>query len=323
MLLSIIVISKNEEKNIRRCLKSLFNNIKNIDFETILIDSNSSDNTVEIAKEFPCKILKVKSNIYTAALGRQIGLDMSVGEYAMFLDGDMEICPEWIEEGLNFLLKSSSSTLGVVGIRKDYIYKEGEIQKIISNTYGIEKTGKSPHFGGAIMVKANFLRKVGGYTISLTSNEEPELHSRILKQKYEIYEIPIPMIIHHTAYVKIKKKLLNLFNERNAGLAHGLKHSIKIKTSKYYFIRLKKILGPIFVDYITIMISIVCLLINTVHHVNYLSFFTFILLFQTVGLIFSGSIKRYITNKFLIIPFTLGLFKKNNLVNYNVIVLKK
>lgn len=47
MTLSVIIITKNEEKNIRRCLES----VRFAD-EIIVLDSGSSDKTVVIAKEY-------------------------------------------------------------------------------------------------------------------------------------------------------------------------------------------------------------------------------------------------------------------------------
>ena len=47
-LLSVTVITFNEERNIRRCL----NSVKEIADEIIIVDSGSTDNTISIAKEF-------------------------------------------------------------------------------------------------------------------------------------------------------------------------------------------------------------------------------------------------------------------------------
>jgi glycosyltransferase involved in cell wall biosynthesis len=49
-MLSAVIITYNEEKNIRKCLQSLYG----IADEIIVVDSDSSDNTVAIAKEFNC-----------------------------------------------------------------------------------------------------------------------------------------------------------------------------------------------------------------------------------------------------------------------------
>ena len=55
-LVSIIIRTKNEEKWISSCLRSVFRqDYKNI--EVVLVDNESTDNTVIKAKEFPIKIV--------------------------------------------------------------------------------------------------------------------------------------------------------------------------------------------------------------------------------------------------------------------------
>ena len=107
-MISFIVIGKNEEKNIEKCINSITNTTiinKIIDYEIIYIDSNSTDNSVQ-------KVSKIKSvDIYqltgdcNAAIGRNVGASISIGEYLFFIDGDMEINPTFInnvfDENLN------------------------------------------------------------------------------------------------------------------------------------------------------------------------------------------------------------------------------
>ena len=51
------MIVKNEEKILRRCLEALQPILKNDDSELIIVDTGSTDSTVEIAKEFTDKVL--------------------------------------------------------------------------------------------------------------------------------------------------------------------------------------------------------------------------------------------------------------------------
>ena len=53
---SIIIRTKNEERWIGTCLKEVFNQSYN-DFEVIIIDNNSTDQTIKIAKSYPTQIL--------------------------------------------------------------------------------------------------------------------------------------------------------------------------------------------------------------------------------------------------------------------------
>ena len=81
--ISVVVCVKNEEKRIENCLKSIQNN--NVD-EIILVDGNSKDRTIEIAKKFTDKIYISNKNSLTA--DRQIGIDKAKNDYIAMIDAD-------------------------------------------------------------------------------------------------------------------------------------------------------------------------------------------------------------------------------------------
>lgn len=94
--LSIIILTKDEELHIKRCL----DNINDIAKEIFIIDSFSNDKTIEIAKEYPkVKILQHKwCNNY--AMQFNWGLDNApiTGKWILRLDADEYLLPELITE---------------------------------------------------------------------------------------------------------------------------------------------------------------------------------------------------------------------------------
>lgn len=98
-MISFIVIGRNEEKNIKLCLTSIFNTIKFNNFkkyEVIYVDSNSSDCTIKIVKQFEdVKIIKI-INIYNAAIARNLGANNTKGDLFFYIDGDMELNPKFL-----------------------------------------------------------------------------------------------------------------------------------------------------------------------------------------------------------------------------------
>ena len=63
-LVSVILVTYNSEKYLDNCLKSVFKN-KYSNFETIIVDNNSSDNTQSIIKEYKKKYpTKIKAIFY-------------------------------------------------------------------------------------------------------------------------------------------------------------------------------------------------------------------------------------------------------------------
>ena len=87
MLLSIGMIVKNEEKYLRQCLTALQPLRDAIDSELIIVDTGSTDKTVEIAKEFTDKVLYFEW-IKDFAAARNHGLKEAKGEWFMSVDAD-------------------------------------------------------------------------------------------------------------------------------------------------------------------------------------------------------------------------------------------
>ena len=81
--LSVCIISKDEEKNIEKCIKS----VKKLADEVIVVDTGSTDNTVKIAKRLGAKvIIATWENDFSKA--RNISLDNATKEWILVLDCD-------------------------------------------------------------------------------------------------------------------------------------------------------------------------------------------------------------------------------------------
>ncbi len=87
MLLTIGMIVKNEEKLLGKCLEALQPILKSISSELIIVDTGSTDRTVEIAKKYTDKVLFFEwVNDFSAA--RNFGLEKAQGEWFMAVDAD-------------------------------------------------------------------------------------------------------------------------------------------------------------------------------------------------------------------------------------------
>src|SRR5262245_4258818 len=107
--LSVIVIGRNEAAHIDKCLRSLLASLagKN-DYEVIYVDSASDDETVEIARRHPIRILQLRRDwILTPAAGRFIGYQHAAGKYIQFVDADTVIFKRWIEESIAVLERNA------------------------------------------------------------------------------------------------------------------------------------------------------------------------------------------------------------------------
>lgn len=91
MGISACIIAKDEEINIARCLSSL----KAAVDEIILVDTGSTDNTIEIAKTFGAKVYKMEWQD-DFSLARNFSLDMATEEWALIIDCDEELVSDSI-----------------------------------------------------------------------------------------------------------------------------------------------------------------------------------------------------------------------------------
>lgn len=122
--ISAIVLTKNEEEQIGGCL----NSVNWVD-EIIVVDSGSSDRTVEIAKDYTDKILFEKSDDFSSK--RNLGQDMAKGEWILYLDADERVTPELWKEISEVIEKDWPASYFIP--RKNFYFGENEwpyIEKI-------------------------------------------------------------------------------------------------------------------------------------------------------------------------------------------------
>lgn len=104
MTVSIIIPHHNGKKLLFDCVDSIYKNITTQDFEVIVVDNMSNDNSADEVKEkFPTiNLLKTGSNIGYSG-GCNFGAKHAQGEYIIFLNNDTLHTKNWIEELVNFL----------------------------------------------------------------------------------------------------------------------------------------------------------------------------------------------------------------------------
>ncbi len=135
MKISAVVLTKNEEKNIERCLKSL-------DFcdEIILVDDYSTDKTVELVHKVYKVIKFVKYSVHQRKLNndfaqqRNFGLEKANNEWVLFVDADEEVTQELKKEIVSLFHDSIVEENAFYLKRGDYFWgqelKYGEVKKV-------------------------------------------------------------------------------------------------------------------------------------------------------------------------------------------------
>lgn len=102
--LSVVLATFNEEKNLPDCLKS----VKDIAGEIIIVDGESTDKTVGIAKSYGAKVYVTKNN-KMFHINKQKAIDMATKEWILQLDADERVTQELAIEIKKAISKPQSS----------------------------------------------------------------------------------------------------------------------------------------------------------------------------------------------------------------------
>lgn len=167
-LVSIIVPTKNSERTIEKCLKSIKDqSYKNI--ELIVVDNNSEDKTFEIAKKYADKVININCERSAA---RNYGAKISSGKYLLFIDSDMVLTKNVVKECVEKCELNGYEALYI----PEEIMGEGFWIKV--------RNFERSFYTGTVIDAVRFVRKdifekSGGFDENLVAGEDWDLDRRI------------------------------------------------------------------------------------------------------------------------------------------------
>jgi len=198
--LSFIIIALNEEFAVDKCLSSILSMpLKNC--EVIAVDSNSSDKTLFVMKSYIGKIENLSiikiSGLVNAASARNAGMKYTTKPFIYFVDGDVELYPEFIERALDKLQTGVSDAVTGKLLEIQYCndYKN-EIRQIIRRAH-ITEESNCLLTGGIFITTKQIVEKVGAWDVSYARNEDMHYTLR-LSRVGKISQLPEFIGIHHS-----------------------------------------------------------------------------------------------------------------------------
>jgi len=225
MDVSIIIVNYNTQNLLRNCLNSIFEKTAGIKFEIIVVDNNSSDNSVNMLEEEFGRVKLVKSSENLGfGRGNNLGLEQAQGKYILFLNSDCELINNAIKIMFDFMEKNQNCgacggnlfdenknynmAAGNQGYLKDKIITSTLLKLIFRKRYNeiryfeenfdrtkIAEVGFI--IGADLMIKKSVLDQIGSFDQRFFFYfEEVELQHRILKAGYKIFFIPQAEIYH-------------------------------------------------------------------------------------------------------------------------------
>lgn len=176
MKLSIIIPTLNEEKYLPLLLKEIKNQNFKKNYEIIISDAGSKDKTLEIAKNFECKIISGG----LPAKGRNEGAKIAQGDIFLFMDADNIFLPKNFLQ--NLLSRFKKRNLDVASFP---IFPKGNfIDKIIYGFYNWFAWTFQKFFAWAtnsIIVKKEVFKKINGFDEEIKIAEDHDFVKRAAK----------------------------------------------------------------------------------------------------------------------------------------------
>lgn len=124
--LSIVILNYNTKDLLKQCLASLEKVKKEVPFEVIVSDNNSTDGSGEmVTKFFPqVRLIKNKENLGFAA-GNNVARKYCQGEFVLFLNSDTIVKPKALKKSVDFMKKEKD--VGALTVK--LVLPSGELDK--------------------------------------------------------------------------------------------------------------------------------------------------------------------------------------------------
>ena len=195
--IDVVVIGRNESAHLEACLQS----VRSLDYpqdhiSLRYVDSDSRDNSCEIAGAAGAQVIHLTGLPMTAARGRNAGWMAAQpvqGSLILFLDGDTQVHPGFLRKAVRAI--ADPSIAAVWGHRRES-QTEASVYNRILDLDWIYPAGFTAFFGGDVLVRRSALESVGGFNPELIAGEEPELCRRLREKGWKILHIDTPMTRH-------------------------------------------------------------------------------------------------------------------------------
>lgn len=168
-MISVYIVTKNEEQNIERALRSV-----SFFDEIIVVDSGSTDATVELARRFTDKVSFNKWQ--GMARQKQHALELCTHQWVLNLDADEEISPELANELLDITHRNDLSAVSIpieeyfLGEPVHHLTKKNyhiRFFKKEAGRYGFERFHETPNVSGKIIKSQAGIRHFGEISIEV------------------------------------------------------------------------------------------------------------------------------------------------------------
>ena len=194
--IGVVIIGRNEGQRLTKCLNSVDSKTNIV----VYVDSNSTDNSVEIAKSEGAVVLNLDmTKPFSAARARNTGWQHLITqhsdiEYIQFIDGDCELQPNWLKQAYRFLNNNKGYAI-VCGRRRERFPEATLFNQFCDDEWNTP-IGDALSCGGDALIRTTCLQEIGGYKNFFIAGEEPEMCYRLRQNNWKIFRLDEEMTLH-------------------------------------------------------------------------------------------------------------------------------
>lgn len=177
MHITVVVCAYNEEKYIKQCLTALMQqSIAKSLYEVVLVDNNSSDKTLALARKFPVTIVHEAKQGYVFALKK--GMSEAKGDIIAVTDADTIVAPDWLKTISKAFEDTTVIAVGGSGKLPPSIYER--LRPLFDIYLAIAAFVGRPNLNGFnFAVRRQAYERVGGIDTNFTMSPDVELGLRL------------------------------------------------------------------------------------------------------------------------------------------------
>lgn len=236
-IVSIIIRTKNEEKYLTQVLDMLKQQTLQ-DFEIIVVDDCSTDKTLEISKNYNCKIIIIPEGRFSHPYSCNLGAENAKGEYLVYLNGhSIPTSKKFLENGINnFKDEKIAGVFSYPLAHNDGTFADKIIYNILSCTIGTIKFNAKESIPGILGTTNAIIRKDLWKKYNFDENlnngmggEDIDWAKHFIILGYKIIHDP-KFKVYHSHHLQIKDILWQYKNWRKMSLPKGMPE----KQRKYF-----------------------------------------------------------------------------------------
>ena len=242
-LLSIVIKALNEARNIQATLESVLEATRGLDAEVILADSLSTDDTAQLASAYPVRVVQLAhAQERCCGIGPQLGFQHARGEFIYLMDGDMKLCPGFLEQALSFLQRHTE-VAGVGGRVVELNMESLEYRARNEQPASHQRPGAVDRLDGGGLYRRRAIESVGYFSNrNLHSYEEFELALRLRLAGWTLWRLADDAVTHfgHDAppYELLRRRWRSGYI---CGLGELLRASLQDARRRRVLLRLKEL----------------------------------------------------------------------------------